>query len=89
MWHLKRASADEKTEIKTGHNRLLARPWALPIAVIVLIAGPVVLYYILPHVGLPATLVSSVIILMVVKHLGLLAALLGPLYAWFRRRSGE
>jgi hypothetical protein len=64
-----------------GHSRPLARPWMLPVGVVVLIAGPVILYYVLSHAGLPAAVVSGVILLMVIKHLGLLAVLLGPLYA--------
>jgi hypothetical protein len=59
----------------------------LPVAVVVLIAGHVILPYALSHTALSATVVSGVIILIVVKHLGLLAMLLGPVYARFRRRS--
>lgn len=70
-----------------GHSRLLTRPWMLPLGVGALVAGPVILYYILSRAGLPAALVSGVILLMVIKHLGLLAILLGPLYALFRGRS--
>ncbi len=54
----------------------------------VLIAGPVILYYmLLSRPGLPAAVVSGVISLMVIKHLGLLPVLLGPLYALFRRAT--
>jgi hypothetical protein len=70
-----------------GNSHLLTRPWMLPVGAAVLIGGPVILYHILSHAGLPAALVSGVIILMAVKHLGLLAVLLGPRYALFRRRS--
>jgi hypothetical protein len=86
MQHLKHDHGDQRTEIMERHSRLLTRPWVLPVSAVVLIAGPAILYYILSHVGLPAALVSGVIILMVIKHLGLLAVLLGPLYALFRRR---
>ena len=70
-----------------GHGRVPRRPWTLPVAAVVLLAGPIVLYYVLSQTALSAAVVSGVIILMVLKHLGLLAVLLGPLYALFRRRS--
>ena len=61
-------------------------PWALLGAVVVLIAGPVVLYAVLPLAGLSASLVSIAVLVVAVKHLGLLAILVAPLYAMFRRR---
>jgi len=68
------------------HRRLLTRMWMLPAAAVVLIAGHIILPYLLSHTALSAAVVSGVIVLMVVKHLGLLAVLLGPLHARFRRR---
>jgi hypothetical protein len=71
-----------------GHRRLLTRPLRLSVGVVVLIAShAIILSYVLPHTALSATVVSGVIILVVIKHLGLLAVWLGPLYALFRRRS--
>ena len=70
----------------SGHRRLLTRTWMLPLPAVVLIAGHVILPYSLSHTALSAAVVSGVIVLMVVKHLGLLAVLLGPLRACFRRR---
>jgi hypothetical protein len=68
----------------TGHRRLLTRPWILLVAVAILIAGHgIVLYYVSAHTALSAAVLSSVIILVVIKHLGLLA----PLFVLFRRRS--
>jgi membrane protein YdbS with pleckstrin-like domain len=64
---------------------LLARRhvWMLPVVVIVLLAGHgVILYYLSSHVMLSAAVLSGAIILLVIKHVGLL----GPLYARFRRR---
>jgi hypothetical protein len=78
----------QRIEAMKGQSRPFARPWMLPVGVVVLIAGPVILYYVLSRAGLATAMVSGVIILMVIKHLGLLAVLLGPLYAMFRRRSG-
>jgi hypothetical protein len=66
-----------------GHTRLLSRPWMLPVAVVALIAGHVILYYSLRHTILSAAVVSGVIILVAIKHLGFLS----PLYALFRLRS--
>jgi hypothetical protein len=67
-----------------GHSRLLTRTLMLPVGIVVLIAGHgIMLYYVSAHTALSATVVSGVIILVVIKHLGLF----GPLYALFRRRS--
>lgn len=69
-----------------GHRRWLTRTWMLPMVAVVLVAGHIILPYLLSHTALSAAVVSGVIVLMVVKHLGLLAVLLGPLRAHFRRR---
>ena len=67
-----------------AHARLLMRTWMLPVGVIILIAGHgIILYNVWSHTALSAAVVLGVIILVVIKHLGLL----GPLYALFRRRS--
>jgi len=58
----------------------------LPVAAVVLIAGHIVLPSVWVHTALSTTVVSGVILLMVVKHLGLVAVLLGRLRAHFRRR---
>jgi hypothetical protein len=56
----------------------------LMVGVIALIAGHgIILYYFSSHMALSATVVSAVIILVVIKHLGLL----GPVYTLFRRRA--
>ena len=67
------------------HGRPRMRPWMLLVLVGVIGLGShsVVLYYVLSHTALSAAVVSSVIVLIVIKHLGLL----GPLYALVRRRS--
>lgn len=57
----------------------------LPVLVVVLLAGhSVILYYGLSHLIPSAAVLSAAILLLVIKHLGLL----GPVYAWFRRRRG-
>jgi len=66
------------------HGRPRMRPWMLMVAAIGLVAGhSVVLSYGLSHAALSTAVVSGVIVLIVIKHLGLL----GSLYAVIRRRS--
>ncbi len=66
-----------------GHGHLRARAWMLAVGAIILIAGHgVILYYFSSHVALSAAVMSAVIILVVIKHLGLL----GSVYALLRRR---
>jgi hypothetical protein len=55
-------------------------------ALSVLIGGPLILYHILPVVGVPAAVASGIVIVVVIKHLGLLAVLLTPVYTLLRRR---
>ena len=65
------------------HSALRARAWMLVLGAFILIAGHgIILYYVTSHVALSGTVVSGAIILIVIKHLGLLA----PVYALFRRR---
>jgi hypothetical protein len=69
-----------------GHSRLFARPWILLLPAAILIAGHgIVLYYISSHTTLSVGVLASAIILVVIKHLGLLASL----FALFRRRSRD
>jgi hypothetical protein len=56
------------------------------VAIAALIAGPIVLYLVLPLAGVPVALVSGLVAIVVLKHLGLLALLAAPLYAILRRR---
>jgi hypothetical protein len=69
-------------------NRLLhlrTRGWMVAVGVVMLILGHgAVLYYVSSHMALSAAAIAAVIVLVVIKHLGLLA----PLYALFRRRFG-
>lgn len=61
---------------------LLKNPWMLLAGVAVLVAGHgIILHYVSSHTTLSAGVVSGVIVLVVIKHLGLLC----PLYALFRR----
>jgi hypothetical protein len=70
-----------------GHRRRLTRTLMLSVGAVVLIAGQgIILSYVLSHTALTAAVVSGVIVLVVIKHPGWLAVLLGPLSALFRRR---
>jgi uncharacterized membrane protein YhaH (DUF805 family) len=64
------------------------RPWVLAAALVGLIGGPVVLYYLLPAAGASAAVASGAALIVALKHLGLLAALVTP-FALFRRRSRD
>jgi hypothetical protein len=55
----------------------------LAVGAVLLIAGHVFLFHALSNMTLPLVVVSGVVIVIAVKHLGLL----GLLYARFRRRS--
>ena len=71
---------------KTPH--LLPRRHArmLPVLIVVLLAGHgVILFFASSHVMLSAAVLSATIILLVIKHVGLL----GPVYALFRRHRSR
>jgi hypothetical protein len=53
---------------------------------VTLIGGPIILYHMLPLAGVPAALASGVVVVVAVKHFGLVAVLITPLYAMLRRR---
>jgi hypothetical protein len=57
----------------------------LPLLVVPLVAGHALLYYAVSHKVLSAAVASGVIVLVVIKHLGLL----GPFYALLWRRSRQ
>jgi hypothetical protein len=65
------------------HGRVPTRPWVLAVGAVLLIAAHGFLYRALSNMTLPVVVVSGAIILIAIKHLGLL----GLLYARFRRRS--
>ena len=69
-----------------GDGRHTLRPWVLLVVLVALIGGPIMLYHILPLAGVSAAVTSSVVVVVALKHLGLLAVLLAPLYALVRRR---
>jgi hypothetical protein len=68
----------------TVRSHWLRRPWMLPVGGVTLIAAhTTILHYVLHYTALSAAVVSGVIIVVVIKHLGLL----GSLFALFRRQS--
>ena len=74
---------ETEREVK-AHERPRVRTWLLLVGIIGLVAGhSVVLYYIQKHAALSAAVLSGVVALVVIKHLGLA----GPLYAALRSRS--
>ncbi len=76
--------AAKRIEAIKGHSRPLTRTLMLSLGLAVLIAGHgIILYYVWSHTAVSAAVLSGVVVLVVIKHLGLL----GPLYALFRRRS--
>jgi hypothetical protein len=71
-------------EIMKEHSRMLTRPWILLVAgVVLIVAHALVLRFALPHKALSAAVVAGVMILVLIKHLGLLSSV----YTLFRRRS--
>ena len=60
-------------------------PWVV-VAAAVLVAGPVLLYQIRPVTGITAAFGSGAIALIMLAHLGVLAAIVGPLVVWRWRR---
>jgi hypothetical protein len=71
---------------KAGDGRHAPGRWRLAAAAIALIAGPLVLYQVLPLIGVPVALASGAVAVILLKHLGILAVLLTPMYALLRRR---
>jgi hypothetical protein len=70
----------------TGRSRLFKRSWMLGVGAVALVAAhAIILRYVLPHAALSAAVVSGVIIVVVINHLGLL----GSLFALLRRQSRD
>ncbi len=68
----------------TGRSPRFRRPWMPPVGAVALIAAhATILRYVLPHTALSAAVVSGVIIVVVIKHIGLF----GSLFALFRPQS--
>ena len=56
------------------------------IVLALLIAAPLAIYTLLPYAGVPVAVATSLALVIALKHLGVLAVLLAPLYALLRRR---
>ena len=73
---------NSRCEPENGHGHLFKRKWLLAAAVVAIIAvHGIVLQYVASHLRLSTAAIAGVVIVVMVKHLGLL----GPLYAWLRR----
>jgi hypothetical protein len=71
---------------------LRSRPWTLAVVVIGFVAGHLILFHVLrhsrvSHVALPTAVVVGLVLLMIAKHVGILAALLRSLHVRLRRRT--
>jgi hypothetical protein len=73
----------------TAHIRVPKGRWLLALMILLLLSAHMLVPYFLTHTAVSATLLSGLVVLMVLKHLGLLAVALRPLYARFRRRSSQ
>jgi hypothetical protein len=72
--------------VMKSHKRLLTRTSIVLVVAVVLSVGHIALPYLVAHAALSAAVVSGVIVVVAVIHLGLLGTLLGSLRAHFRRR---
>lgn len=70
----------------SGHKRHPLRLWLLSVAVLALIAGPILLYQVLPLAGISVGAAAGVVAFVAIKHLGVIALLLTPIYSMLRRR---
>jgi cytochrome bd-type quinol oxidase subunit 2 len=55
--------------------------------ILLLLGAHLLVPYVLTHRAVSATLFSGLVVLVVLKHLGLLAVAFRPLYARFRQKS--
>jgi hypothetical protein len=67
--------------LKLSHRQVLA----LIGVIAVLVAAPILLYRIRPVVGIAAAFGSGAIALIVLAHLGVIAAVIAPVVLWRRR----
>jgi hypothetical protein len=66
----------------TGHSLTRGRVWIVAVLAVVFIAvHGSILYYASSHMALSAGIIAGTVVLIVIKHLGLLA----PVFAFFRR----
>jgi len=73
----------EKVTTLPGHSLKHGRLWILAVLALVLLAWHgFILYYASSHMALSAGVVTGIVVLIIIKHLGFL----GPAFALFRRR---
>jgi hypothetical protein len=73
----------------TAHIRVPKGRLLLALMILLLLSAHMLVPYFLTHTAVSATLLSGLVVLMVLKHLGVLAVALRPLYARFHRRSSQ
>ena len=81
-----------RTKALNGLRHLHSQFWMLVIILTAFVAGHLILFYVLRHSGISraaisGTLVSGLVLLLIAKHLGLLAGLFRTLHFLSRRRS--
>ena len=70
----------------TGHRLTRGRVWIVAVlAVLIVAAHGSVLYYASSHMALSAGIIAASVVLIAIKHLGLL----GSVFALFRRLPGK
>ena len=72
---------NSRCEPENGHGHQFKRKWLLAGVVALVAVHGIVLQYVVSHLRLSTAAVVGVIVLVAIKHLGLL----GPAYAWLRR----
>lgn len=74
----------------TVHIRLPKSTWLLALVILLLLSAHLLVPFFFSHTtAISATLSAGLIILLVLKHLGLLTVALRPLYVRFRGRSSQ
>lgn len=71
----------ERCEPENRNGHLFRRGWILPAIVALIAVHGIVPQYVMSHLGLSTAAIASVIVVVAIKHIGLL----GPAYAWLRR----
>ena len=80
-----RSHGDQSTDPMKRRSLQLRRTWMLVAIAVFLVAGHgIILYYFSSHLALSAAVASGVIVVVVIKHVGLLGSLYGRLRRRFR-----
>ena len=66
-------------------SRRFRHPAVLIVAVVLLLAAHSIAFYFMRHLAISTAMVSAMVVVVLIKHLGMLS----PLYAWLRRPSRQ